>query len=182
MRLLMAFTKWWHSTYFPVCSWLDLHSQHKFSSFKMQCRKLEHWVLFLYCGIQIPAVELSWIAESFNMDFGSSRKYFFVWEFFDIFKFEPLEKQTRQISPGASCPHGFAFQGSCCWSRCQGQGGFLGDSRKCGTSLPSVAEWGMERRNKFLQYEWENTGTADCPGRWWLPHPCSIQGVISISV
>lgn len=32
--------------------------------------------------------------------------------FLTVFKFEPLGKQTRWNSPGASCPHGFAFQGS----------------------------------------------------------------------
>lgn len=44
MRLLMSFRKWWHSSYFPVCSWIDLHSQQKFSSLKMQCHKLEIWI------------------------------------------------------------------------------------------------------------------------------------------
>lgn len=78
----------------------------------MQCHKLENWVLFLYRSIQIPAVELSWIAESFKMDLGAQENISLCKNFLTVFLFEPLEKQTRQSSSGASRPRGFAFQGS----------------------------------------------------------------------
>lgn len=85
----------------------------KYSSLKMQCHKLEIWVLFLYCSIQIPAVDLSWIAESFNMDLRAQENISLCKNFLTKFKFEPLEKQMWRNSPGDSCPCGFAFQGSC---------------------------------------------------------------------
>lgn len=99
------------------------------------------------------------------------------------FRLEPLEKQTRRSSPGASCPRGFAFQGSCAaaGAGARDRGGSWGIPGRVGHLQQVWQNWAWREGQNKGKLMSVNSGTADCPGGGGclIPHP--VQGGTSIN-